>query len=63
MTIKVITDSTSDISPDLAKELDIRVVPIYIRFGDKIYRDRVDIQNSEFYKMLAFTDTSSNIAT
>jgi DegV family protein with EDD domain len=57
MTIKVITDSTSDISPDLAKELDIRVVPIYIRFGDKIYRDRVDIQNSEFYKMLQTSPT------
>lgn len=34
MSIKVITDSTSDIPSDLVKKLDIRVVPIYVRFGD-----------------------------
>lgn len=52
MAVQVITDSTSDISPELTKELNIRVVPIYIRFGDKTYRDGVDIQNDEFYRML-----------
>jgi DegV family protein with EDD domain len=57
MTIKVITDSTSDISPELAKKLNIRVVPVYVRFGDKIYRDGVDIQSSEFYQLLQTTST------
>jgi fatty acid kinase fatty acid binding subunit len=52
MKIKVITDSTSDIDSKLAKDLDIRVVPIYVRFGDKTYRDGVDITISEFYRML-----------
>ncbi len=52
MKVQVITDSTSDIPPELAKELGIRVVPIYLRFGDKIYRDGEDIQISEFYRML-----------
>lgn len=52
MKVQVITDSTSDIPPDLAKELGIRVVPIYLRFGDKLYRDGEDIQISEFYRML-----------
>jgi DegV family protein with EDD domain len=51
--IQVITDSTSDISRDLAEELGIRVVPVYIRFNDKVYRDGVDIQSDEFYRMLA----------
>ena len=52
MKVQVITDSTSDIPPELAEELDIRVVPIYLRFGDKIYRDGVDIRSDEFYSML-----------
>jgi len=52
MAIKVITDSTSDISPQTARELNIGIVPIYIRFGDDVYRDGVDIQNEEFYRML-----------
>lgn len=47
------TDSTSDIGQDLAEELGIRVVPIYVRFGDKTYRDGVDIQSIELYQMLS----------
>jgi DegV family protein with EDD domain len=52
MKVQVITDSTSDIPQELADKLGIRVVPIYIRFGDKTYRDGVDIQNDDFYSML-----------
>ena len=52
MSIQVITDSTSDMPEGLANELGIRVVPIYLRFGDKTYRDGVDITKDEFYSML-----------
>jgi DegV family protein with EDD domain len=52
MSIKVITDSTSDIPRDVAENLGIRVIPIYVRFGDKVYRDGVDIDSDEFYKAL-----------
>ena len=52
MEIQVITDSTSDMPEGLANELGIRIVPIYLRFGDKTYRDGVDITKDEFYSML-----------
>jgi DegV family protein with EDD domain len=52
MDIKVITDSTSDISREMADSLGIRVIPIYVRFGDKVYRDGVDIKTDDFYRML-----------
>jgi DegV family protein with EDD domain len=52
MTIKIVTDSTADIPPQLAKELDITVVPVYLRFGDEVYRDVVDISQDEFYRRL-----------
>jgi DegV family protein with EDD domain len=52
MKIQVITDSTSDIPYDIAHELGIRVVPIYIHFGDKTYRDGLDMQSEEFYSLL-----------
>jgi len=55
MKVQVITDSTADIPPELVRELGIRVVPIYIRFGENTYRDGVDISNEEFYSMLAST--------
>jgi len=52
MTVKVVTDSTADLLPQLAKELGITVVPAYVRFGDEVYRDRVDISEDEFYQRL-----------
>jgi DegV family protein with EDD domain len=52
MKVQVITDSTCDIPQDLARQLGIRVVPIYLRFGEKTYRDGVDIQTEEFYSKL-----------
>jgi DegV family protein with EDD domain len=53
MKVKIVTDSTSDLPPDLAQELGITVVPAYVRFGDDIYRDRVDISEDEFYQRLS----------
>jgi len=52
MTIKIVTDSTADIPSALAEELGITVVPLYVRFGDETYRDRVDITEDEFYQRL-----------
>jgi DegV family protein with EDD domain len=52
MKVQVITDSTSDIPAVLTNELGIRVVPIYLRFGEKTYRDGVDITKDEFYSTL-----------
>ncbi|UCD08335.1 MAG: DegV family protein [Dehalococcoidales bacterium] len=52
MTIQVITDSTADIPAEIIEKLNIKIVPIYVRFGDKTYRDGLDIKSEEFYSML-----------
>lgn len=52
MTVRVVTDSTSDIPRNLAKELGITVVPAHVLFGQETYRDRVDIDEDEFYHKL-----------
>lgn len=52
MTVKVVTDSTCDIPPQLVQDLDITVVPIHVVFGDKSYRDKIDISEDEFYEKL-----------
>ncbi|MFC1971948.1 DegV family protein [Chloroflexota bacterium] len=52
MTIKIVTDSTADLPPRLANELGITVVPAYVHFGEDIYRDRIDINEDEFYHKL-----------
>jgi DegV family protein with EDD domain len=52
LTVKIVTDSSSDIPLELAKKLDIAVVPVYIYFGDKAYKDGVDIGPDELYEKL-----------
>jgi len=52
MTIKIVTDSTSDIPTEVAQALGIIVVPGNIRFGNEVYRDGIDISNEAFYQKL-----------
>ena len=50
--VKIITDSTTDITPEMARELGVTVVPLWINFGGESYIDRIDIQPEEFYPKL-----------
>ena len=52
MTVKIVTDSTCDIPQQLVRELGITVVPEFLRFGQKTYRDGIDINQDEFYREL-----------
>jgi DegV family protein with EDD domain len=52
MTVKVVTDSVSDISPAIASELGITVVPLNVVFGNEIYRDGIDLTTDDFYRKL-----------
>jgi DegV family protein with EDD domain len=53
MTIKIVTDSVSDIPQAVASELGITVVPLNVVFNAVTYRDGVDITTDEFYERLA----------
>ena len=52
MAVKIVTDTLSDITFDLAAKLDITVIPLYVRFAEEMYRDRVDITSEDFYRRL-----------
>jgi DegV family protein with EDD domain len=52
MTVKIVTDTLSDITDELAKEWELAVVPLYVRFGKQIFRDRLEITTEEFYRRL-----------
>ncbi len=51
--IKIITDSSSNITQEEAKALGITVMPLTINFGVEEYRDGVDIDCDEFYAKMA----------
>ena len=52
MPVKVVTDSTSDLPPELAESLGITVVPLNIHFGSEVYKDGVDLSADAFYQRL-----------
>lgn len=55
--IELITDSTSDLSPALAAQLGVRVLPLTVQFGEESFRDGVDISNADFYARLRQAET------
>ena len=52
MPVRVVTDSSSDLSHQVAQELGITVVPLYLHFRNKVYRDGVDINQVELCQKL-----------
>ncbi|MCL2140090.1 MAG: DegV family protein [Dehalococcoidia bacterium] len=50
MTVRIVTDSTSDIPSELAQELDITIVPVYVNMQGKSYRDRIEISPETVYQ-------------
>lgn len=52
MKIAVLTDSGSGMSQDKANELGIFLLPLQIINKDQIYRDCIDVQTPELYKLL-----------
>ncbi len=51
--VKVVTDSASDIPVTIARDLGITVVPDNVHFGQRTYRDGVDLTREEFFIELA----------
>lgn len=55
--IKIITDSGSDITWEVAQKLNIRMLPISFAFdGETYYREGLDMKKDEFYEKLSCKD-------
>ncbi len=52
MPVRIVTDSTADMPPDLAKRWGISVIPLKVHFGDEVYSDGVDITSDQFFEKL-----------
>jgi DegV family protein with EDD domain len=55
--VRIVTDSSADIPREVADELQISIVPMYVRFGTETYRDGVDLTTDEFYRRLVASQT------
>ena len=56
MTVRIVTDSLSDLTADLIGNLDITLVPLTVLFGHETFLDRVTISTDEFYHRLIHGD-------
>ncbi len=53
--IHIVTDSTTDLPPQLLAKYDIRVVPFLVHHGDHDYRDGIDIDAAGLYRLVEQT--------
>ncbi|WP_394649651.1 DegV family protein [uncultured Deinococcus sp.] len=49
MTIAIVTDSTSDLSPQLCGQYGVRSVPLYVLFDGKMHKDGLEIRPAELF--------------
>ena len=52
MPTRIVTDSTSDIPKEIVDNLNIKVVPLNVHFGETTYKDGIDISPDEFFQKL-----------
>ena len=50
--IAILTDSASDITPDMIEGLDVTVIPIRLKIGENNYKDGVNLSKKEFWRKL-----------
>ena len=47
--IKILADSTCDLSPELVEKYNIGIIPLYVRLGDEEYKDGKNITPQDLY--------------
>ncbi|RSK26204.1 DegV family protein [Bacillus sp. HMF5848] len=51
-----VTDSTATLSDEFIRDHDIYIIPLYINFGEKSYKENTEITAEDFYDMLSKAD-------
>jgi DegV family protein with EDD domain len=57
MNVKITSDSTCDLSPELLRRFGVRLLPMVITFGEEPRRDGVDVTPEDIYRFVAQTGT------
>jgi DegV family protein with EDD domain len=57
MTVKIVADTTSDLPSEVARELGITVVSLYVHFGSDSYRNGIDLTTDQFYQKMVSSQT------
>jgi DegV family protein with EDD domain len=52
MSVRVVTDSSADLPPEVVRALDITVIPLSVMFGPEVFQDGIDLTTSQFFEKL-----------
>ncbi len=55
--VKIISDSTCDLTKELINELNIEIIPLYVNFNEESYFDGVNLSVEEMYKLVEIKNT------
>lgn len=55
--VRLVTDSIAQLPTEIIRRYNISIVPVYVIFNGKSYREGVDITNEEFYRRLREADS------
>jgi DegV family protein with EDD domain len=57
--MQIVTDSGTDLNftPEQAAEFNVHIMPLHVTLDEKSFREGVDIQPQDFYKLLAETES------
>ena len=50
--VRIITDSTNDLTKELLDKMGVTVLPLYVNFGVESYKDGVEINTEKLYEMV-----------
>ena len=53
MAIRIVTDSTSDVTQDLIDKYNIKMVPLTVNFEDGSYLDKIELSSKDFFEKLS----------
>ncbi len=54
--IRIVADSSCDITQEEAKKLNVEIIPLPVNFGNDTFMDGIDIKENQFYEMLLKAD-------
>ena len=57
MSIRIVVDSTSDVTEDVIIENNLKMVPLTVNFENESYLDKVELSMPEFFKKLETAET------
>lgn len=55
--IQIVADSTCDLTPEMIRDNHIRIIPLHVVFGDRTYRDSVDMTTAQLYEKVGLEGT------